>query len=117
MSRERPIALIILLSACLFICADVWSVHGEFNRNDNFDLKIENGLITLCAENAPVVEIGKEIGRRMEIELGKDIPATERVSVEVEKLTFDTEALHQIPGSADAQVYFFRAASLLRALT
>lgn len=42
-----------------------------------------------------MLEIVKEIGRRMEIEVAGEIPATEKVSMEFENLSFD-EALARL---------------------
>ena len=56
---------------------------------DSFVLSIQGDLISLKAEEAPVLAIIKEIGRQMEIEIAGAIPDTEKVSIEFEKLTFD----------------------------
>jgi len=67
----------------------------EADGNASFVLTIQDNFISLTAKDAPVAEIVKEIGRRLEIEIAGAIPATEKVSLAFENLTFD-EALARL---------------------
>ena len=85
--RGKLLGMIIVILPLLIIPSALFA--EEAVGNASFVLTIQDNLISLKAKDAPVAEIVKEIGRKMDIEIAGDIPATEKVSMEFENLTFD----------------------------
>jgi hypothetical protein len=100
--RARLVGMILLVSLWLPL-AGITATIGEgggtaqvtSDRPSGLSVTIKENLISLRAEDTPVLEIVKEIGRQMDIEVAGDIAATEKVSLEFEKLTFD-EAMERL---------------------
>ncbi len=74
------------------------STEEELEYKSDFELTVEDGLVSLKTKDASLREIIEEIGKSMKIKVVGAIPDEERISAEFDKLSLE-EALEKLSTS------------------
>lgn len=87
--------------AMLLLCTSILGLAGDINPNaqvtaeGSFTLTVENQLVTLHAEDAPLSEVLEALGEQTDTEIFTDLSDRDRISAQFQGLT-PREALREL---------------------